>query len=326
MKNFVSKILLIWIIFLMTACNGKISASNTALTQVRLPLGFIPNVQFAPLYVALEKGYFRDQGLDVTLDYNMENDNIALLGANQYQFAVASGEQVLLGRDKTLPVVYVMEWYHRFPVGVVSKIEQGITTPQDLRGKTIGIPGLFGASYIGFRALLDQNGIREDELTLDSIGFTQAEAVDQDRVDAAVIYIPNEPNVLRARGYQVNVLAVSDYAPLIANGLITNEKTIADHPALVKAMVNAFQNAISYSIAHPEEAFDISKKYVENLASADQALQMQVLLTSIELWINPTPGFTDPAVWQGMYSLLSKFGYISPQLDISQAFSNEFLP
>jgi NitT/TauT family transport system substrate-binding protein len=66
MKNFVSKILLIWIIFLMTACNGKISASNTALTQVRLPLGFIPNVQFAPLYVALEKGYFRDQGLDVT--------------------------------------------------------------------------------------------------------------------------------------------------------------------------------------------------------------------------------------------------------------------
>jgi NitT/TauT family transport system substrate-binding protein len=252
--------------------------------------------------------------------------DLMLLGANQYQFAVASGEQVLLGRDKTLPVVYVMEWYHRFPVGVVSKIEQGITTPQDLRGKTIGIPGLFGASYIGFRALLDQNGIREDELTLDSIGFTQAEAVDQDRVDAAVIYIPNEPNVLRARGYQVNVLAVSDYAPLIANGLITNEKTIADHPALVKAMVNAFQNAISYSIAHPEEAFDISKKYVENLASADQALQMQVLLTSIELWINPTPGFTDPAVWQGMYSLLSKFGYISPQLDISQAFSNEFLP
>ena len=98
--------------------------------------------------------------MDIEFDYGFETDGVALVGAYELQFAVVSGEQVLLARAQELPVVYVMAWWQDYPVAVTAKSEHGIQTPADLAGKEIGLPGLFGASYIGLRALLDAESIR----------------------------------------------------------------------------------------------------------------------------------------------------------------------
>lgn len=307
--------------FALSACGGK----TPTLTHIRLPLGYIPNVQFAPLYVAVEKGYFADAGIEVEFDYSFETDAVALVGAGDLQFAVVSGEQVLLARAQGLPVVYVAAWYQQYPVSVVAEKAQGIHEPADLRGMTIGLPGLYGANYIGLRALLHAGGISETDVTLDSVGYTQVESLVTGRDQVVSVYTANEPVQLRARGYQVDELRVADYVQLASNGLITNEKVIADNPDLVRRMVKAMLRGISDTISDPEAAYQVSMRFVEGLA-VDDPVQKQVLATSMELWKADRLGASDPKAWENMQSVLLEMGLLASPLDVSQAFTNQFVP
>jgi NitT/TauT family transport system substrate-binding protein len=294
--------------------------------DVSLPVGYIPNVQFAPLYVAIEKGYFAKEGINLTLDYSFETDAVALLGANELQFAIASGEQVLLARYQDLPVVYVTAWYQKYPVAVASKSGKGLLKPEDLRGKVIGVPVLSGASYIGLRAILEAGGLSEDDVSLGVIGFSQVEMLATDRVDAVVVYVANEPVVLESQGYPTDLIRVDDYLTLVSNGLVTNEKTLAEEPELVKSMIRALLHGISDVIADPDEAYQISTKYVETLAQADETVQKQVLARSIELWQGASLGKSDPVAWNNMLAILVKMGMVPGDMDVTRAFTNDFLP
>ncbi|RME89259.1 MAG: myristoyl transferase [Anaerolineae bacterium] len=304
------------------------SSPSTAppLTHIRLPMGYIPNVQYAPYYVAVDKGYFREAGLEIEFDYSFETDGVALVGANELPFAVVSGEQVLLARAQGLPVVYVMAWYQQFPISVVAKKEQGIREPQDLKGKRIGLPGLFGANYVGLRALLHEAGLQESDVTLDSIGFNQVEALAADQEQAVVVYTANEPIQLRAQGYELDEIRVADYVQLASNGIITNETVIAENPDLVRGFVGALLHGLADTIANPDEAYEISKKYVENLAQADEAIQKQVLATSVGMWSAEKLGYTDPKAWENMQTLLLEMGLIPEPLELDKAFTNDFIP
>src|SRR3974377_927973 len=104
----------------LAACSGTAAPAAKALTKIRLPMGYIANVQYAPFYIAVDKGYFADEGLDIEFDYRFENDGMKLVGAGELPFAVVSGEQVPLARAQGLPVVYVMQWWQKFSVAIAS--------------------------------------------------------------------------------------------------------------------------------------------------------------------------------------------------------------
>ncbi|MCD6400825.1 MAG: ABC transporter substrate-binding protein [Anaerolineales bacterium] len=313
---------------MLLSCSGTAPASSVpseqVLTHIRLPMAYIPNVQFAPFYAAVANGFYAEEGLEIEFDYSFETDGVALVAANELQFAVVSGEQVLLARAKGLPVVFVMTWYKDYPVGVVAKA-QGIESPRDLIGKHVGIPGLFGASYVGLKALLDASGVKESDIILDSIGFNQVEALTANQVDASVIYVTNEPVQLKAMGYDVDLLRVADYVQLASNGLITNETTIKDNPDLVRRMVRATLRGINFTINHPDEAFDDSKDYVDGLETSNISVQKEILASSIDLYQKDPFGYSNPLAWENMGRVLLNMGLIDENLDLKAAYTNDFI-
>ena len=311
----------------LSAC-GRSEVQNEAgaLTKISLPLGYIPNIQFAPLYVAVEKGYFREAGFEVEFDYKRETDGVALVGAGELPFAVVSGEQVLLARVQGLPVTYVAAWYQQYPVSVVAKSEAGVLIPQDLKGRKIGLPGLFGANYIGLRALLNAGKLTEADVTLDSIGFNQVETMAAGTQDIVVGYTANEPIQLRSRGIPVTEIRVADYVQLAANGILTSEKFLAENPDMVRAFVGAFIKGMEYSIANPEDAYALSEPHIPNFADLDANVQKQILATSIEQWHGERLGYSDPQAWENMQDVLLDMGLITEEMDLSKAFTNAFVP
>src|SRR5688500_10737153 len=201
-------------------------AQEAALAPVSIGVGYIPSVQFATLYVAMEKGFFAEEGIEASLEYGFENDYLKLVGVGERQFMIGSGDQVIIGRAQELPVRYVMNWYTRYPVVVFAKEAAGITEPADLAGKRSGLPGPFGATYVAFRGILEAAGLTEEDVQMESIGFTQAAAISEDTVDAAVDYAVSGPVVLQHAGETITTIGLDDYLSIPSNGLVTNESTL----------------------------------------------------------------------------------------------------
>jgi NitT/TauT family transport system substrate-binding protein len=317
-RGFVLCAILVPLLVGLTACGSKPA-------HIRLPMGFVANVQFAPVYVAVERGYFAAEGIELEFDYSWETDGVRLVGAGELPFAIASGDQVLLAREQGLPVVTFVNWWRRFPVAVVALSESGIAEPQDLAGRKVGIPETFGASYIGWRALATAVGLEEGAVTLEPIGYTQLANLTKERMDAVVVYANNEPVQLEQMGYDFVQFSVADYATLVSNGIITNEKKLQEDPELVRAFARAFLKGLEDTLADPDAAFDICREYVEGL-DENEAAQRAVLETSLQYWQGESLGASDPAAWQATADVMLDAGLLSAAVDAEKAFTNDLLP
>lgn len=321
-RNKIAMILILTAIVLASCSFQK----QGELREVILPVGYIPNVQFAPYYVAIDQGYYLEEGIDLKLQYGYEIDAVSLVGTGEYPFAVVSGEQVLLAREQGLPVTYVMNWYKDYPIGISVLKGSGIETLDDLRGKKIGIPALQGASYIAYEGLMNSAGLSTADVDLEVIGFTQVEMLSTGKVDAVVIYAANAPIQLRAQGIETNTFIVSDYMQLIGNGIIVNETLMEEDPEFIKSIVRATLKGIEFTANSTEETYEICKKYVENLENSSDGIQYQVLEASIPFWSVETNGATDESGWETMSELLKQIGLIHSDIPLDKVYTNEYLP
>jgi NitT/TauT family transport system substrate-binding protein len=319
------------LMLLLVACGTEAPAGDPAVTEdstaaepikISLPMGFTADPQYAPFYVADNKGYFAEEGFELEFDYSFETDGVALVGAGELPFAIVSGEQVLLARAQALPVVYFLEWFQRFPIAVISKAGSGIESPQDLAGRDVGLPAFFGASYVGYAGLLSANGLSLEQVGASEIGFTQVETLKSDQVEAVVGYANNEPLQLEAQGEEIDVIYVADYVDMVANGIITNEETIANNPDMVEAFARATLRGLADTLADPAESYEISKKYVEGLDDS----RRNVLDASLEMWQADTLGLTDATSWQRTHDVLLEIGFLDgPLADLAAAYTNDFV-
>ena len=307
--------------------NTASSSENQGLREVTLGLGFVPNVQFAPFYVAQQKGYYADEGLAVELEHGFENDFVTLTAQGERDFAVASGDQVILAQAQGLPVTYVMKWYQRYPVALMLGPEHSVSKLSEVAGKKVGLPGLFGASFIGWKALVHSAGIDETAVDVQEIGFTQAAAVQQGAVDGAMVYIANEPIQLRNQGLNVSVIEVSDYIDLVSNGLVVGDKLMNEEPELVQKVVRATLRGLEETISNPDEAFAMARQIIPEITDEEAPTQRQVLDASISLWRTDTPGISNPDAWRDSVDFMLASGLLTAEsnINVDRLFTNKFV-
>jgi NitT/TauT family transport system substrate-binding protein len=322
-----------------TAAQTVPSATPTSaeMTKVTIALGYIADVQFAPFYVALNKGYYKEEGLDVTLRNGIVPDLVRELGAgeNNVNFAAVSGDELIQARSQGIPVVYVATWYRQYPVAAVSIQGQGPTleSPTSLKGLKVGVPGPYGANYTGLLALLQSANLTLDDIQMESINFTQVESLSQGVVDAAMVYAANEPIQLGSRDLNVSALLVSDYVKLASNGLATNEQTIRDNPELVSKVVRATLRGIKDTIDNPNAAFEQSLKQVPEAGGDNRELQARILEETVKLMqpkegdpaADKPLGWTDPEVWTATQDFLFEAKLITKKGEIGEMFTNRFI-
>ncbi|MCL6569367.1 MAG: ABC transporter substrate-binding protein [Meiothermus silvanus] len=293
--------------------------------KVRVGLGYVPDVQFAPFYAGVVEGIYAKRGLEVEFQHGFASELYPLLAQGKLDFVVADAEDVIALRAQGIPLKYVMALYQSVPNALFSLAEKNIKSVRDLKGKTIGMPGMFGVSLTSLQAMLRAAGLKESDVKIVTIGFTQAEAVVQGRVDVAMGFINNEPVFLQRQGVKLNVIPAGPYNRSPGNGVISTDKVL-ENADLVRRFLAASQEAMALTLANPRQAFEDAKKYVQNLDEARYA----VLMASIRLYQSPYTrqyglGFSNPQSWISSYTLLKQTGRVKADLPVTAFYTNEFL-
>jgi NitT/TauT family transport system substrate-binding protein len=322
--------LLTLLIVLLSACgsnSGSTSGSTPtqpAARSVSIGLGYIPDIQFAPFYVAQSKGYYKAAGLNVTFHHGIVPDLIGSMVAGKNDFVFAGGDEALqaLDKNKSLQIIDVATLFQKYPVSLILPADSPIKTLADLKGHSIGVPGPYGSTYTGLLALLYKANLSLSDVKVQSIGFTQVAALLGHKVDAVMGYSNNEPLQLQSHGFNVRTFAVSDYQPLISNGIITLQNTYSNQQPMVRDFVQATLKGLKEVIDNPAEAVEISKQYVPGLVPAQATT---VLQATIPLWqsSNGQLGYNDSATWQSMEQFLVAQKIISPVQNLTQVYTNQ---
>ena len=312
----------------VAACTPTASMSPTAspelspsptpageLRQVRLLLGFRPDVQFAPFYLAQQDGYYADAGLEVTIEHAGGGELIRLVADGQAEFGVADATDVMIARTSGIPVTYVSSLFQSFPVALIGLPGSVPTDPAELAGMTIGTPGRFGSSWHALLALLDAGGLTEDDVTIREYPqFNQVEGFLAGDVELITGFRNNEPIRLAAEGpdHATDLLTIDDVAPLPGPGVVVGDELLAGDRSLVEAFASATAAAQAAVVLEPAAGLAAAAMAVPTLWE-DMDTARSVLLATIDLWEGDGAlpmGAIDPDLWESGFAIMRGLGFI----------------
>ncbi|TFL14088.1 ABC transporter substrate-binding protein [Pusillimonas caeni] len=262
------------------------SSSALADTAIRFALDWRFEGPAAPYFVAIDKGYYKDEGLDVTIDAGASSvEPINRVATATYQMGFADINSLIKYRDnpKNPPVRAVMMVYDTPAFSIVTLKDKGITKPKDLEGKVLGAPAPDGA-YAQWPIFVDANGIDASKVRIENIGFPVREPMlAQGRVDAITGFWFSSFMNLKANGVKdedIVVLLLRDYGvDLYGNAILANPEFMQNHPEAVKGFVRATIKGIQDTIKDPESAID---SLMKRNAIANRDVELQRLKMSLE--------------------------------------------
>jgi NitT/TauT family transport system substrate-binding protein len=305
-----------------------------AADQVSVQLDYVVRGNHAMFFVAKEKGYFANNGIEVNaIQKGTGSPNaMRLVGNGNAEFGFGDLPTLAVARSQDVPVVALAAVNQHSPLGMLALASKHkLSKPQDLKGLNIGVQPS-GSTYVFLKAFLSVNGMSMDDIQQSTVNPPYENYLLLGRVDAVPGYIDAEVPELEAKAGgpgSLSIMQGSDFGyPVYGSGLFTSEKMIAEKPDVVQRFVKAYMQAFADVIAKPEEAADIIIQ-----ANPEYAAKKDVLVKQLEADIKATffspdtkangIGWMTKAGWEKTIKTLVDQGAMKQSIDAAAAFNDK---
>ena len=329
-------IIIIGVIFFLVVVIGivwwqktktPVSKYTGSLEKVTLQLKWLHQAQFAGFYAAAQQGFYRDEGLDVSIipvaEDLSESSVVDRVARGVIQFGDVGADQVILARAENKPIKAVSVIYQQSPVVLAALKDSGIKEPKDLIGKKMAVEKGQNTNTV-YNAMMKRAGVdttKIKEVTA-PIGL---EALAKGQADARMIYLTNEALEVLEDGHALNIMYPEDYGlQFYADTLITNDYLINNNSDLVARFVRASLKGWNWAVVNPKEAGALALIYDPNLSLKHEVDMMQASLPLIYTGKTEVGGMSS-SLWQVIENILLEQGLIKKNIPLEDIFTTKFL-
>jgi NitT/TauT family transport system substrate-binding protein len=305
--------------------NLPTTSTSSTNTPMSFRLAWVYDMAEVGVFIAQDKGYFRDEQIDLKIEPGgFGLDPIKLVAAGTDDFGVAGAGNLLLARAQGVPVVAIGAEFQDTPVGFVVRKDSGITTFKDFRGKRVGIQTGADTDVL-YRALLARNGmkssdVKEVPIRYDAIPFVSGQ------IDVLPGYVTNQPVTLRSQNIEVSVISASSQGlNYYGNVYFTSEKMLREHPERVRGFLAAVSKG--WNTAIQDEATAIAA--VQSRSPDFNANDLKTIYAAVMPFIRPEDG--QPLLsmtaqrWATTGQVLVDAGLLKINDGVSKVYTNDFV-
>ncbi len=309
-------------------CSTKAPEPNThPLESVSLQLQWVTQAQFAGYYVALDKGWYREEGIDLTIipgGPDLIPAELVSTGTRDFGTTLLADLSVAIQRGR--PITSIGQIQQKNGLILIADKSSGIENPQDFIGHSVGV--WLGSWEAQFNALMAREGIAPEDFELVSQGWSMDPFL-KGELDVASAMIYNEYHVVLENGVNPAELNIIDYADygmdFPGDVLFTSRQTAEQRPDLCVRMVRASLKGWQYAIDHPDEAADIVLKYDESgIQTREHQISMMDEISKLVAVSGHPVGHTDRAAVKRMVDTLLHYGVLSEAVRPEDVFTNDF--
>jgi len=315
------------------------ATASQALKPITFQAGYLAqgNISFVAAYVAKEKGFFADEGLDVTIEHSSPGggEQAQRLAAKQIQFTTQTGADYVWQKATSKPPFVAVEVFgHNNDEALLVLDDSPIKTLADLKGKKVGFKPAESSQPPWLLAMLHNAGLNFDDVDLVQIGFDPRVILPDfgaGRVDAMQVFRSNEPDTLERMGFKSRLFKPADVGVNFLGQLyITNQDFIKSDPEMVGAFVRATTKGLSWALdpANKKEVTDIVMKYAGE--KADRAHQEFIWTTEAQYVTAPSTkevglGYASDEEWDQMQQFMVDFGSIKEKVPLAEMWDPQFV-
>lgn len=330
MKKWLNIVILLTFIIVAAGCNGKAQPkeeNGKKLDNISIMLDWYPNAVHSAFYVAQEKGYFKEEGLNVKIEMPADtNDPLKLAATGKVDLAISYQNQTILSKSEGIPIISVAALVRHSLDELMMKKSSGIHSPKDLEGKNVGYSSSELSEAI-IKTMVEADGGDFSKVKMTDVGWDLIPSVATDRVDAIIGgYINHEFVLLNKEGYDMKSIQNSDYDvpdnyELI---LVTGQKTFHQKRDAIKRFWKAVAKGQEEVKKNPKESLQILLDHENDSFPLDKDVEtksLEILLPRMEDDGLPF-GYQEKKSWEKTENWLFKKGVIKNHVNINDVMDN----